>query len=185
MIPSPIFSFLHVPVSVASTVLITPPPTVLPLKDVNDIPLTRALLTQGFSDLPDRLYCSFRRQMRLVVHGGAVMVLRPSFSHHESTQGRRLHPTVPSYPSIAPSGFPMQINDFQTCIAETAREFGLGADWMNDHADVALSWATRVHHDSRPIARFLSDVTLIISQLTNKDSTAIRSSMPRRRTKML
>jgi hypothetical protein len=29
----------------------------------------------------------------------------------------------------------------RACIAETARHFGLGADWMNAHADVALPWA--------------------------------------------
>jgi len=28
------------------------------------------------------------------------------------------------------------------CIAETAFKYNLGADWMNDHADVALPWAS-------------------------------------------
>ena len=136
----------------------------------------RKLLTQALSDMSERLYSSFQRQVRLVVHGGAVIVLRPSFSHRESTQGRRLHPTAPSYPSIAPSVFPMQFNDFQTCFAETTRKFGFGADWMKDHADVALPWATRVRRDSRPLARFLSDVTLIISQPTR---TQLRSDLRR------
>ena len=86
MIPSPIFSFIHVPVSVPLTVPIAHPPTVPDLKVLNDVPLTRKLVTQVLSNLSERLCCSFRRQMRLVVHGGAVMDLHPSFSHRESTQ---------------------------------------------------------------------------------------------------
>jgi hypothetical protein len=58
------------------------------LKDVNDVPLPRKVLNQALSDLSERLYRSFRCKVRLVVHGGAVMVLHPLFSHREreSTQ---------------------------------------------------------------------------------------------------
>jgi len=44
--------------------------------------------------------------------------------------------------------------------------FGLGADWMNDHADVALPWALVCVMTSRPLTRFLSNFTPIISQRT-------------------
>jgi len=58
----------------------------LPLKPVNDVPLTRDLLMEVLSDLSERLYHSFRRQVRLVVHGGGVMVLHPAFECREYTQ---------------------------------------------------------------------------------------------------
>jgi hypothetical protein len=115
-------------------------PPVPMLKEVNEVPLTRKLLTRVLSDLSERLYRSFRRQVRLVVHGGAVMVLHPSFSHRESTQDvDYVHRSfVSEYRAL---GFPDTEQPLRTCIAETARQSGLGADWMNDHADVALPWA--------------------------------------------
>ena len=118
----------------------TSTPLVPALKDVNYVPLTRKVLTQAHSDLSERLYHSFRRQVRLVVHGGAVMYLHPSFSHRESTQDvDYIHRSfVSEYKTL---GFPDAEQRPRTCIAETARKFGLGADWMNDHADVALPWA--------------------------------------------
>jgi len=41
--------------------VLTAPPTVLALKDVNDVPLMRKFLTQALSDFSERLYHSFRR----------------------------------------------------------------------------------------------------------------------------
>jgi len=140
--PGPVVSFMHVPVSGLPTVPITPRYTLpdLELEDVNDVPLTRKLLTQALSYLSERLYRSFRRQVRLVVHGGAVMVLHPFFSHRKSTQDvDYIHRSfVSEYRML---GFPDAEQRLRTCIAETACEFDLGADWMNDHADVALPWA--------------------------------------------
>lgn len=109
-------------------------------KPVNDIRLTRQLLLQVLSDLSERLYHSFRRQVRLVVHGGAVMVLHPSFSHREFTQDvDYIHRSfVSEYRGL---GIQDAEQRLRTCIAETASRFNLGADWMNDHADVALPWA--------------------------------------------
>ena len=110
------------------------------LKEVNDIPLTRKLLTQVLTDLSERLYHSFRRQVRLVVHGGAVMVLYPSFCHRESTQDvDYIHRSfVSEYRAL---GYMDAEQRLRRCIAETAFRFNLGADWMNDHADVALPMA--------------------------------------------
>ena len=48
--------------------------------------VSESLLKQALSDLSERLYRPFWWQVRLVVHGGAVMVLHPSFSHRDSTQ---------------------------------------------------------------------------------------------------
>jgi hypothetical protein len=113
------------------------PPT---LKPINDIPLTRSLLKVVLKDLSERLYHSFRRQVRLVVHGGAVMVLHPSFTHRESTQDiDYIHRAfVTEYRAL---GFTDAEERLRSCIAETAAKFNLGADWMNDHADVALPMA--------------------------------------------
>ena len=110
------------------------------LKPVNDIPLTRTLLKQALSDLSERLYRSFRRQVRLVVHGGAVMVLHSPFTHRDSTQDvDYIHRSfVKEYRAL---GFPDAEQRLRGCIAETARRFNLGSDWMNDHADVALPLA--------------------------------------------
>ena len=114
-----------------------PAPT---LKAVNDTLLTRKLLQVVLADLSERLYRSFRRQVRLVVHGGAVMVLHPSFNHRESTQDvDYIHRSfVSEYRAL---GFQDAEQRLRSCIADTARTFNLGADWMNDHADVALPLA--------------------------------------------
>jgi hypothetical protein len=92
------------------------------------------------TDLSERLYHSFRRQVRLVVHGGAVMVLYPSFCHRESTQDvDYIHRSfVSEYRAL---GYMDAEERLRRCIAETALRFNLGADWMNDHADVALPMA--------------------------------------------
>ena len=68
------------------------------------------------------------------------MVLHPSLSHRESTQDvDYLHRSfVSEYRAL---GFPDAGERLCVCIAQTARKFDLGADWMNDHADVALPWA--------------------------------------------
>lgn len=115
-------------------------PAVPPLKPINDIPLTRTVLKKALSDLSERLFRSFRRQVRLVVHGGAVMVLHPSFMHRDSTQDvDYIHRSfVREYRAL---GFPDAEQRLRKCIAETAYRFNLGADWMNDHADVALPLA--------------------------------------------
>jgi hypothetical protein len=68
------------------------------------------------------------------------MVLHPSLSHRESTQDvDYVHRSfVSEYRAL---GFPDAGQRLRLCIAETAYKFSLGADWMNDHADVALPWA--------------------------------------------
>jgi hypothetical protein len=128
---APVMSLVQLPIQ-------PPAPT---LKAVNDVPLTRKLLEQALSDLSERLYRSFRRQVRLVVHGGAVMVLHKAFNHRESTQDiDYIHRSfVSEYRAL---GFPDAEQRLRSCIADTARKFNLGADWMNDHADVALPWAS-------------------------------------------
>jgi hypothetical protein len=136
MVTLPITTTLTLPTATATATARAAPT----LKPINDIPLTRTLLKQVLSDLSERLYRSFRRQVRLVVHGGAVMVLHPSFTHRDSTQDvDYIHRSfLKEYRAL---GFPDAEQRLRGCIAETAYRYKLGADWMNDHADVALPWA--------------------------------------------
>src|SRR5712675_1936713 len=124
------------------------------------IPLTRELLTRVLNDLSDRLYYSFQQQVRLVVHGDAVMVLHPSLNHRENTQAiHYIHRSfVSEYHAL---GFPDAEQRLRKCIAETALKYNLGADWMNDHADVALPWAVEcVLTPSFSLTRFLNEPTM-------------------------
>jgi hypothetical protein len=117
-------------------------PPSLPLKPVNDVPLTRDLLIEVLSDLSERLYHSFRRQVRLVVHGGSVMILHPAFQCSGYTQDiDYIHRSfVRVYTAL---GFWDAEQRLRTCIEMTAYHFKLGADWMNHHADMMLPWAVK------------------------------------------
>ena len=68
------------------------------------------------------------------------MVLHTSFTHRASTQDiDYIHRAFAAeYRAV---GFPDAEQRLRKCIAETAAAFNLGADWMNDHADVALPMA--------------------------------------------
>lgn len=112
------------------------------LEPVNDVPLTRNLLMEVLSDLSERLYRSFGRQVSLVIHGGGVMVLHPAFKHRRYTQDiDYIHRSfVRKYIAL---GFRDAEQRLRTCIEMTACHFGLGADWMNDHADMTLPWAVK------------------------------------------
>ena len=77
-IPRPSAAIMDVPASVphpTAPIAHPPPPVVRALKDVNDVPLTRKVLVQALSELSVRLYRSSRRQVRLVMRGGSVMIL--------------------------------------------------------------------------------------------------------------
>ena len=126
----------------------TPSAPVAPtLKDVNNVPLMRKMLTQALSDIYERLYCSFRRQVRLLVHGGAVMVLRPLFSLREGTQNVDYiyRSFVFEFRAL---GYPDAEQRLRICIAETACQLSLSADWTSDHVDLALPWAQECVLDS-------------------------------------
>ncbi|KAI0049094.1 hypothetical protein FA95DRAFT_947710 [Auriscalpium vulgare] len=111
------------------------------LKPINDVPLTRPILYAALQDLSTRLLAAFGHQVRLIVHGGAVMVMHPELNHRYKTQDiDYIHRAfVAHYHKLGDYGAEQRL---RACIAGTAHQLGLGADWMNDHADVALPMAT-------------------------------------------
>ncbi|KAF8190649.1 hypothetical protein K438DRAFT_1591904, partial [Mycena galopus ATCC 62051] len=97
------------------------------------------------------------RQIRLVIHGGAVMLLNEDLARlaaatarsdggraKQRTTTRDIDYIARSFSSEWAQRYGMfDANDrLKQCIFETALQFGLGADWMNSDADVALPMAT-------------------------------------------
>ena len=111
-----------------------------PLPALNMVALTRELLLGALHDLSLRLAAHFPSTVRLVVHGGVVMVLYPQLACRNATRDvDYIHRSFESEwiaRGVSDAG-PL----LRQCIKQTARKHGLGADWMNAHADVALPMA--------------------------------------------
>lgn len=106
----------------------------------NQVALDRNFLPQVLDDLAARLYQCFRATVCLVIHGGAVMVLHPSLQCRQSTRDvDYIHRSFES--EWKKRGVHDAGERLNRCIAATAAHFGLGLDWMNAHADVALPMA--------------------------------------------
>ena len=136
------------------------PPTYIPESDSplpphNDVELSREMLIdvlEYFSQLVAQLFAG--RTIRMVVHGGACMLLHPGL-YSLSQQQQQMIPSLPrrtttrdvdyihrSFVSeLALCGMPDAAVKLQECIKTTARCFRLGGDWMNSHADIALPMA--------------------------------------------
>ena len=113
------------------------------MQEHNTVPLTHPLLQSALNDLSQRLQHSFgpAAPVRLVIHGGAFMVLHPSL-----TRCRQSTPDVDyCHRSFLTEMGARGVHDagdrLTACIDATAYAFGLGRDWMNAHADVALPLA--------------------------------------------
>lgn len=121
---------------------------------INEVDMTRDLLRRALEHLsvviarPEHFG---GRPIRLVVHGGACMLLHEglqSISEHQY----RANPQMPRRTTtkdvdyihrgfvaeMTSLGIPDAGQRLQNCITETAIHFRLGLDWMNDHADIAL-----------------------------------------------
>ncbi|KAI0631366.1 hypothetical protein C8Q77DRAFT_129770 [Trametes polyzona] len=111
------------------------------LPDHNEVLLTRDSLLSILHDLSQRLLRYFGAPVRLVVHGGAVMVLHPQLACRESTRDvDYLHRSLEkewTARGVLDAGARLR-----KCIRGTARAFNLGGDWMNACADVALPMST-------------------------------------------
>lgn len=122
----------------------------------NELELNRKKLFEVLNHFSLLVAEPFRgAQVRLVVHGGACMLLHPGL-HNLSQQQKHLSPTMPRRkttrdvdiikrsfgPEWGQRGLPNATELLEECVKATARQFGLGLDWMNSDADVALPWAT-------------------------------------------
>jgi hypothetical protein len=126
-----------------------------PVRPHNDIDLNREQLIAVLDHFSFHLETAFnRRPLRLVVHGGACMLLHPGL-YELSQQQHRFLPDLPhrtttrdvdyihrSYiPEMEYVGVSNASGKLTQCIKATARHFNLGADWMDSHADTALPMA--------------------------------------------
>ncbi|KAL4066544.1 hypothetical protein J3A83DRAFT_4081144, partial [Scleroderma citrinum] len=125
----------------------------------NEIQLSRPFLLDLLNDLQSRTLAEFRTQIRLFVHGGAVMILHPSLS---ASSTRRTTRDI-DYIRRAfghewrKRGVYDAEDRLQACINATAHKFHLGTDWMNADPDVALPFARDpkghmydpIYHDSK------------------------------------
>ena len=97
-------------------------------------------MREALTYLSVRLFERFRTTVRLVIHGGAVMVLHRELSRKRSTPDvDYIHRAFVS--EWAQLGVHDAGDRLTTCIRETASAFNLGDDWMNAHADIALPMA--------------------------------------------
>ncbi|KAH9841083.1 uncharacterized protein C8Q71DRAFT_702063 [Rhodofomes roseus] len=105
--------------------------------DHNEVMLTCSLLWTLLNDLSTRLLRCFGRQVRLVVHGGVIMVMHPKLASRPGTRdvdyNHRSFVSEWQRKGVYDAG-----ERLKSCIASTAFKFNLGADWMNACADVAL-----------------------------------------------
>lgn len=111
----------------------------------NEVLLTRELLYSILTDLAQRLWRYFAKTVDIVVHGGVVMVLHPWLASRKST--RDVDYNHRSFVlEWAKRGMYDADARMKKCIAATAQKFGLGADWMNACADVALPMSKEYVH---------------------------------------
>lgn len=114
------------------------------LDEHNEVMLTHDHLIAVLRDLAARLLKSFGHTVRLVVHGGVIMVLHPRLASRQSTRdvdyNHRSFEVEWRNRGVHDAG--LRLN---ACIAATAKAFSLGADWMNAHADVSLPFARDVY----------------------------------------
>ena len=130
-------------------------PALPPIPPKNEKELTREALIQildYFSQLVTQHFGG--RAIRLVVHGGACMLLHDGL-YALSMQQHQMSPQLPRRTTtrdvdyihrsfvgeMASLGMPDAAARLSECIKGTARAFGLGLDWMNSDADIALPHA--------------------------------------------
>jgi len=132
----------------------------IPLR--NEKEMNREMLIMVLTHFSTLIPSCFNRPVRLVVHGGACMLLHPGLYNLALQQ----HHMLSSSPSNSQNAIPRRTTTrdvdyikrsfaaewqsigmadaterLQSCIQSTARRFQLGADWMNSDADVALPMA--------------------------------------------
>ncbi|KAF9530780.1 hypothetical protein CPB83DRAFT_762493 [Crepidotus variabilis] len=127
-----------------------------PVPAKNERELTRETLREildYFSQLVPRHFGP-NRPIRLVVHGGACMLLHEGI-YKLSVQQQQMSPHLPRRTTtrdvdyihrsfvteMTSMGVPDAASRLAECVKAIARRFGLGLDWMNSDADIALPYA--------------------------------------------
>lgn len=127
-----------------------------PVRPRNDLDLDRQRLITILNYFSQLLATAFEgRPFRLVVHGGACMLLHPMLYELSLLQHRFLpdlpHRTTTRDVDYIHRSFIIEMAQLKVsnaagklkeCIMATAQHFNLGADWMNSDADIALPMAT-------------------------------------------
>ncbi|KAI6127618.1 hypothetical protein EDD16DRAFT_247196 [Pisolithus croceorrhizus] len=125
----------------------------------NEVQLSKPILLDLLNDLQSRTLLEFRTQIRLFVHGGAVMVLHPFLSTSSTRRTTRDIDYIRR--AFGHEWRKRGVYDaeerLQACINATARRFQVGTDWMNADPDVALPFARDprghiydpIYHDSK------------------------------------
>ncbi|KAG1728396.1 uncharacterized protein EDB91DRAFT_1162171 [Suillus paluster] len=109
----------------------------------NEVQLSREFLLALLSELSVLVFQEFGCQIRLFIHGGAVMILHP----HLSTSSSRRTTRDIDYIRRAfghewrKKGVFDAEERLQRCINAVAVKFRIGTDWMNADPDVALPFA--------------------------------------------
>ncbi|KAF8839228.1 hypothetical protein BDN67DRAFT_1012476 [Paxillus ammoniavirescens] len=109
----------------------------------NEVQFSYSMLLDLLDDLQSRTFLAFGCQIRVFVHGGAVMILH----HRLSTSSTRRTTRDIDYIRRAfghewrKKGIYDAEERLQSCINATAHKFHIGTDWMNADPDVALPFA--------------------------------------------
>ncbi|KAH7886660.1 hypothetical protein F5I97DRAFT_1829250 [Phlebopus sp. FC_14] len=125
----------------------------------NEVQLSRTTLLDLLDDLQARTLPVFGHQIRLFIHGGAVMILHPSLSTSSTRRTTRDIDYIRR--AFGHEWRKVGVYDaeerLQACINATAAKFRVGTDWMNADPDVALPLARDprghiydpIYHDSK------------------------------------
>ncbi|KAG2144410.1 uncharacterized protein EDB93DRAFT_1153328 [Suillus bovinus] len=125
----------------------------------NEVQLSREFLLNLLDALSILVFQEFGCQIRLFIHGGAVMILHPNLS--ESSSRRTTRDIDYIRRAFGHEWRKRGVNDaeerLQRCINAVAAKFQIGTDWMNADPDVALPFAHNsqgllydpIYHDSK------------------------------------
>lgn len=109
----------------------------------NTLPLTKPMLETLLVYLSNILSIS----LRIVVHGGACMLLHPGLERIPTQRVSTMDIDYLHRGVVAEYG-PEAATDLLQCIYKTALKFpGLGIDWMNAEADISLPVSQTPPHD--------------------------------------
>ncbi|OAX33702.1 hypothetical protein K503DRAFT_725519 [Rhizopogon vinicolor AM-OR11-026] len=130
-----------------------------PLSSHNEVQLSRNALISLLDDLSLLVLQEFGCQIRLFIHGGAVMILHPYLSASSTRRTTRDVDYIRR--AFGHEWRKRGVHDaeerLQHCINAVAAKFHIGTDWMNADPDVALPFAKNprgelydpIYHDSK------------------------------------